>query len=281
MEKQPDNMPLQDSDETCPAADTRGKQPDERPLHASSTARRAASGNRKGLVIMVVALALLVIAASIAYAALSTASDSDATVLVSQEAGSSSTAATSSTGTSGAGAAGKASTDSAEAQSASGSASSAADTSSVLPNTPDSRQAATDVTLLDEDGNSVKLSSIIGNGKPTILEFWATWCPYCKQELTIMDGVVSDYAGRFNFVPIDSVGSKSETVEKALQFMSDNGHDYPTYFDTNSQAAATAYHAYSLPTIIVIDRYGNYVGYHTGLMQADDISAILDALLAE
>ena len=41
--------------------------------------------------------------------------------------------------------------------------------------------AAPDLTVFDEDGNQVKLSDY--KGKPVVINFWATWCFYCKEEM--------------------------------------------------------------------------------------------------
>ena len=52
--------------------------------------------------------------------------------------------------------------------------------------------AAPDFTVLDYEGNAVKLSDY--KGKPVVLNFWATWCYYCKQEMPDFDKAAEKYS---------------------------------------------------------------------------------------
>lgn len=257
------------------------------PAHAAATSRNG-FGGRRGITILVAVLVLVLIAASIAYYTLLGQVGSGSSVLATDGTTASTAAngsAGSATGSAGSTAGSGATQTSGAASASSGTAqaggTSSSTTSSVLPNTPDERHAATDVTIRDASGASLQLSSITSNGKPTIVNFWATWCPYCRTELEEMDGIVAEYSDRVNFVPIDSVDGTRETMQNGLDFFADKGYTFPTYFDTDNQAAVIAYNASSLPTTIVIDRNGNLVGYHAGLMKTDTITAVIDALLAE
>lgn len=57
-------------------------------------------------------------------------------------------------------------------------------------------------TGLDEFGNEVRFPEVI-NGKPTILFFWATWCPYCKAFMPFLEEIQKDYGDDINVVMIN------------------------------------------------------------------------------
>lgn len=57
-------------------------------------------------------------------------------------------------------------------------------------------------TGLDENGNEVSFPEVI-DGKPTILFFWATWCPYCKAFMPHLEQIKKDYGDEINVVMIN------------------------------------------------------------------------------
>jgi len=57
-------------------------------------------------------------------------------------------------------------------------------------------------TGLDEFGNEVSFPEVI-DGKPTILFFWATWCPYCKAFMPFLEQIQNDYGDDINVVMIN------------------------------------------------------------------------------
>ena len=60
---------------------------------------------------------------------------------------------------------------------------------------------APDFTVEMLDGSSVTLSAL--QGKPTLLIFWATWCPPCREELAhLQEGVIDLYGDKINVLPV-------------------------------------------------------------------------------
>lgn len=55
---------------------------------------------------------------------------------------------------------------------------------------------------MDEMGNEVRFPELV-DGKPTILLFWATWCPYCKAFMPYLEKIKNDYADTINVVLIN------------------------------------------------------------------------------
>ena len=60
---------------------------------------------------------------------------------------------------------------------------------------------APDITVLNSDGEEVKLSDFFG--KPIVLNFWASWCPPCKAELPDFDEACKAYEGKVTFLMIN------------------------------------------------------------------------------
>lgn len=115
---------------------------------------------------------------------------------------------------------------------------------------------APDFTVLDSEGNEVKLSELIG--KPMVLNFWASWCSPCKSEMPEFNKVYEELKDEINFVMVDMVDGQRETMEKGKKFVEEEGFSFPTYYDTKSDAAYT-YGIRSIPTTFFIDKDGYIV----------------------
>ena len=113
---------------------------------------------------------------------------------------------------------------------------------------------APDFTVEMIDGSKVALSEL--RGKVVLLNFWATWCPPCRQELTrVQTDIIDRFAGKeFVFLPV-SRGEKREAVEA---FREKTGYAFPMGLDP----ARTVYDRYAsnyIPRNFVIDRKGKVV----------------------
>ena len=89
---------------------------------------------------------------------------------------------------------------------------------------------APDFELTMFDGSVVKLADL--KGKVVLLNFWATWCPPCRKELTRVEkDIIEKFKGKpFVFLPV-SRGEKKETV---AEFREKMGYTFPMGLDTDS-----------------------------------------------
>ena len=135
---------------------------------------------------------------------------------------------------------------------------------------------APDFTVELFDGSQVTLNSL--RGKVVLLNFWATWCPPCRQELTrVQEDIIDRFAGKpFVFLPV-SRGEKRETV---AAFREKTGYTFPMGLDS----ARTVYDRYAsnyIPRNFLIDKEGKVVlatvGYDDG--EFDDLIRTIEKTL--
>lgn len=130
---------------------------------------------------------------------------------------------------------------------------------------------APDFTAEMLDGSSVTLSALLN--KPTLLIFWATWCPPCRAELAhLQEGVIDVFGDAINVLPL-SRGEKREVVEEYIAKM---GYTFAVGLDSE-QKAYNLYASNYIPRCFVIDTDGTVlysgVGYDEAV--AEEVNAKL------
>ncbi len=129
---------------------------------------------------------------------------------------------------------------------------------------PQAGSIAPDFQLQDLQGNTFSLSGL--KGRPVMLNFWATWCPPCREEMPLLQQVYEEWTGKPPSVVIFAVniGESQATVEK---FMRDNNYSLRVLLDT-SQTVAGKYRINGIPTTYFIDKDGVIQGVKVGAFQS-------------
>ena len=132
-----------------------------------------------------------------------------------------------------------------------------------------------DFTVTDAQGKSIKLSDM--QGKPVVLNFWASWCPPCRQEMPEFNQAHGELGDEIIFMMVDLTDGRRETVKIASQFVQDQGYGFPIYFDTEGKAA-DAYGITGIPATFFIDGEGRIVSSQVGAMSGAALRAGIEGI---
>ncbi|TKC64077.1 TlpA family protein disulfide reductase [Pedobacter hiemivivus] len=147
------------------------------------------------------------------------------------------------------------------------------------------------LTLKDIDGNTVSIDAVAGNGKVTVIDFWATWCKPCIASFPAMQRVMEQYRNnpsvQFFFICTMEQG---DAVKNAKAFMAKNPYPFKVLMDekTEDMNMYKAYSAYKatggIPYKLVIDSRGHARARTSGFSGNDqelitELSAMIDIAL--
>jgi len=139
---------------------------------------------------------------------------------------------------------------------------------------PQAGYLAPDFTLTSYLGDEITLSEL--RGQPTVLNFWATWCPPCRAEMPHLQNAGIRYLGRVHFIGVDQ-GESSELVS---QFAREFGVTFPLLLD-GDYVVSDKYGIRALPTTFFIDSHGVVREVFTGILNQAVLEDRLAKLMAE
>ncbi len=135
------------------------------------------------------------------------------------------------------------------------------------------RPPAPDFSLQDIDGNVYRLSEL--RGQPVIINFWATWCPPCREEMPSMQRAWEQLQKQGVMMLAINVGESADTV---FQFLANYPVEFPLLLDADSDVA-TGWPVRGLPSTYVVDPEGRIVYSAIGGREWDD-PKLLEPVLA-
>ena len=118
-------------------------------------------------------------------------------------------------------------------------------------------------------------------GRVVVVNFWASWCVPCREEMPALEQVSKGYAeaGR----PVTVIGvDASDDRSAAARFLADVGVTYPTVYDRQGLrgGVAASWSVTALPQTWFVARDGSKAGRIAGRVEVDDLRARVDELLA-
>ena len=135
---------------------------------------------------------------------------------------------------------------------------------------------APDFTLTDQFGNEHTLSDY--QGKTVFLNFWATWCGPCRQEMPDIQAMYEDLGENTGDVVVLALAQPNAgqegSIEEITAFLEENGYTYPVVMDT-SGLTFFQYGIRAFPTTFMITEEGAAYGYIEGALSREIMGSIV------
>ncbi len=113
-------------------------------------------------------------------------------------------------------------------------------------------------------GGPVALSDL--KGKVVLINFWASWCGPCRQEMPILEKIYDKYKGAG--VTLLGVNVEPKSAD-AIGFLKTTPVSFPILFDTESKVS-TLYEVAGMPSTVIVDRKGNVRYVHRSYNPGDE-----------
>lgn len=127
--------------------------------------------------------------------------------------------------------------------------------------------AAAQVKTLD--GKTVSTSTFTNDGKPMIIDFWATWCKPCVAELNAISEDYADWKAETGVKLIAISIDDARTMASVAPFVAGKGWDYEVFLDPNSDFRR-AMNVNNVPHTFLLDGNGKIVAQHNTYAPGDE-----------
>lgn len=122
----------------------------------------------------------------------------------------------------------------------------------------DGGQSAPDFTLSSDDGQVMSLSDL--RGQVIMINFWASWCGPCRQEMPLLEQIHQRYESLgFTLLGVNV----EENPDDAVAFLEERPVSFPILFDPKNDVSKL-YDVIAMPSTVLIDRQGNVRHLHHG-----------------
>ena len=136
---------------------------------------------------------------------------------------------------------------------------------------------APEFALTTLDGENISLADL--HGKKVLINYWATWCPPCLNELTALENIQSQFEGQ-DFVVVTINGIEQDNLGDVQATVQEYGITYPVLLDEN-ESFWDAYRILFLPTSIYINEQGIIRFIKFGEQTETEFSDMIEQLLSD
>ncbi|MEQ8625171.1 MAG: TlpA disulfide reductase family protein [Vicingaceae bacterium] len=119
------------------------------------------------------------------------------------------------------------------------------------------------------DGSKFNTSQIENDGKPIILNFWATWCSPCKRELNNIAEMYDEWQEETGVKIIAMSIDDTRNMAKVAPYVNGKGWDYEVYIDPNGDLKR-ALSVNNIPHTFLLDGNGEIVWQHNSYSEGDE-----------
>ena len=131
------------------------------------------------------------------------------------------------------------------------------------------KRAMPSVNVTDMEGGTVNTSEFNNDGKPMIVNFWATWCTPCKRELNNIADVYDDWVEETGVKLIAISIDDARASGRVAPYVNGKGWEYEVYLDIN-QDFQRAIGFQNPPFTVIVDADGKIVWSHSGYQEGDE-----------
>jgi len=150
------------------------------------------------------------------------------------------------------------------------------DTSTGDTTVPSTANMAPDFSYTTVNGGTVSLSGL--RGKVVILDFMATWCQPCKNQISNLKTIYSEYSGQGVEIVSLNVDLQASNQE-LLKYRNEQGASWDFVTDSDGVSMDPKYSVTSIPTIVIVNKDGSIAKRNVGLMSTDALRTALEPLL--
>ncbi len=134
------------------------------------------------------------------------------------------------------------------------------------------------VVVTDMEGAKINTSEFNNDGKPMIVNFWATWCSPCKRELNNIADVYEDWVEETGVKLIAISIDDARNAGKVAPYVNGKGWEYEVYIDSN-QDLKRALNVNNVPHTFLLNGKGEIVWQHNSYSEGDE-DALYEAVKA-
>lgn len=125
------------------------------------------------------------------------------------------------------------------------------------------------VTLKTIDGKTVSVDTLSNNGKPFIIDFFATWCKPCNRELDAIAEVYEEWQKETGVKIFAISVDQAQNIQKVKPLVDNHGWEYDVLLDPNSDLKR-ALGIQAIPYVLVCDGEGKIVYKHMGYTDGEE-----------
>jgi peroxiredoxin len=140
---------------------------------------------------------------------------------------------------------------------------------------PSTRKIAPAFTLQDSSGKTARLTEY--HGRVVLLDFWATWCHGCKEEIPWFAEFDRKYGKQG--LAVVGISMDDEGWKVVTPFIESAGVPYRIVL--GDQKTGKDYGIFNMPDTFLIDREGRIAAAYSGMVNRDDLEKNISAVLKE
>lgn len=135
-----------------------------------------------------------------------------------------------------------------------------------------------DFILYKEDGSKINIRDYIKE-KPLVINFWASWCPPCKEEMPYFNEIKNTYGDKVEVLMVNLTDGQRETREKARLYIDKLNYDFNILYDEDLDASKK-YSLNQIPRTLFVDKNGNVIKDKKGMfLNKEELNSYIDQII--